>query len=173
MCIPVAAAGLLISAVSVGLSAAQANANNQTQKKALEAQNTVSKMQTAELQKQINAKSEQERSERAAAAMRERASLRVAAGEAGVGGAGVSILENQADRNAAMDMGIIESNRSNASRQANLEQAGISAGIEGKKSALPSKAAVWGQAGLQIAGDYASTSSKQGTFDARKWPKGK
>jgi hypothetical protein len=153
--------GLIIGAVSAGLSAAQTNANNQAQKKAYQEQSRLNTEQAKNLQDQIDKKSQQEMSDRAKAAMAERAALRTASGEAGVGGAGVSILENQADRNASVDIATMETNRSNLSRQAALDAAGTAAAIQGKINSLPSEAAVWGQAGLQIAGQYANYAGKQ------------
>jgi hypothetical protein len=166
MCTP-ALIGLAISAVSIGVSAAQQNANNKTNQWALEAQDQATKDQTAEIQKQINDQSVAEKSDRAAAAMREKAALRVAAGESGVGGVGVDIAANQSDMAASIDTGRIESNRASASRQAALNAQGKYTESAGKRASIPSQGAVWGQAGLQIAGAY-SKDSKHINADVQK-----
>jgi len=167
MCYPLI--GLAISVVSAGLAVAQSNAANKTQEWALDAQNKQNKDQNAEVQKQINAQFGAEVSDRAATAMREKAALRTAAGESGVSGAGVDIAANQSDMAASVDISRMETNRATSSRQAALASQGRSAEIASKRAAIPSKGAAWGQAGLQIAGDYATISTKQKTANPRKW----
>lgn len=149
----VATIGLAISAVAAGLGAVQTNANNQTQKWALDAQNEQTQKQTTELQKQIDGQAQQQTSDRAKAAMRERAALRVAAGESGVSGAGVNVIDSQIQQTASADMGTIESNRAARSKQAAMDQAGTAAAIQSRRNELPSEAATWGQAALRIGGD--------------------
>lgn len=146
--------GLAISAIAGGLSAAQTNANNKETKWALQADQDTQSKTAAELQKQLDGQAQDEMSERAKVGMRERASLRVAAGEAGVGGVGVDIQDAQSQFNQGQDVAKIESNRSAQAKQVALERSGSKASASSKANSLPSSASTGARAGLQIAGDY-------------------
>lgn len=165
--------GLAISAIAGGLSAAQTNATNKETKWGLQSDQDTQSKTAAELQKQIDGQTQDEMSERAKVGMRERASLRVAAGEAGVGGVGVDIQDSQSQFNQGQDIAKIESNRTAQAKQVALERSGSKASTQSKINSMPSSAATGARAGLQIADDQYSLYRKRNPDATTKKPAAK
>jgi len=163
-----------LAALAVGVVSAVAEGVNTVsqsndQKNALAEQDRLNDRKQVEVEGEIQSIADQQMSERAAAAQRARASLRVAAGESGVGGAGLSIVENQTQFDNSRDTATIGRNRDRALKQSKLDAEGAKASLQSQMNSLPSAGAVWGQAGLQIAGSYTSVATQQKTGDPSKW----
>ena len=83
-------------------------------------------------QDEINQQSAQDTNQRALQAMRERAALRVSAGEAGVQGASVDGAFKDTYMAQGADMATIETNRTNKIRQAQLTKGSVQANAQGR-----------------------------------------
>lgn len=83
-------------------------------------------------QDEINQQAAQEKQQRALLAMRERAALRVSAGEAGLAGGVVDGAIKDTYMNESADMGTLEANRANKIKQAQLSKGQIQATAQGR-----------------------------------------
>jgi hypothetical protein len=147
------AATILAIASTVATTAATAS-SARAQTKAIE-QGYAQQMETVQEQyKQIDAQASQQMTERAREAMKERARLRVIAGEFGIGG-GVSEdrIMNESRFNEGTDMATIEANRMSNLKQTELEAKGMRAGSVRQLSQVKQPSLIG--SGLQIAGIYA------------------
>jgi opacity protein-like surface antigen len=156
-----------IAIVSAVASAAATNSAARAQNKAIE-EGYAQQMETVQEQyKQIDAQAAQQMSERGLEAMKERARLRVIAGESGaLGGVSNERIMNESKFNEGTDIATIEANRSNNLKQTHLEAKGIRAGSVKQLSQVKQPSLIG--TGLQIAGIYADEKAKKDKLNAPK-----
>lgn len=112
---------LVALAVSTAISLAASKAAANAQKKSIEANHEQQQEASLEQQRQINAESANEQQQRAIQGNVERGRMRVAAGEAGVGGLTTQRLLSDSYFQEASDIAVIEGNRGNSAAQSQLK----------------------------------------------------
>ena len=105
--------------------------------------------QTTE-QDQVNQQAAQEKLQRTQAAMAERARLRVASGEAGIGGLSPAKDIGETYMNQGMDASVLETNRANRIRQIENEKDSTYATNQGRNNVAAAGMTQGWSAGLQI-----------------------
>lgn len=164
---------LAISAAGTVYSAYQQNEQAKAQEKAAQDNYNAQMQQEAQKQTQINQGAAQQENERVRAAMIEQGRLRVASGEAGIGGNSPDAQLRESMFNEGTDITTIENNRRNGILQTGNEANSLRAKAQGivntsnRPSALGTGLTIAGQVG-GYAAKHPSSISTTGTEGATK-----
>jgi hypothetical protein len=158
MCIPAAAAGLIISTVSAAVSYVQQDRTARQHTRAIYEADRANLDSSLEQERQVNSQATDQKSQRTREAMIERGRLRVIAAESGLEG-GLDRIERASMFNEGYDIASIESNRMNAVAQVRAERA-AGRTLTGIRLASVQRPSLVGT-GLQVAGAVAEYGAAQ------------
>ena len=162
MCDPVS--GML--AASMLLNYQQTKENNEIQRRNLIQTNANNNVQSQVIKNQIQEKTNQEISQRAKAAMVERARLNVSATQSNIYGAVVDRFTNQSLHNQGVDITTMEGNKNAQMIQADVDANAMASKIQGEINAIQDPS--WLATGLQIGATALDRSDRRrGTTTSR------